>query len=172
MEKVFGDFLEIQREEGLALAKASDVLDLQPLDPQRYLATFRCYGVFDYGEGPIVEADRFMVGIFMPDDYLRVPATEIICTFFGPRQTYHPNVGFPMICIGEVFPATTLVQVLHRLYEVVSYQNYGTDERDSLNPEACAWARANASRFPVDSRPLKRRKWDFEVDEIGWEAPL
>jgi hypothetical protein len=39
-------------------------------------------------------------------------------------------------------------------------------ENNALNTEACAWARRNLHRFPVDSRPLKRRTADFSIEPL------
>ena len=60
-DKVFAAFLARQREEGMALAAASDLLELIPVDAlgQRYLADFRCTGLIQTESGHIVEADRF-----------------------------------------------------------------------------------------------------------------
>jgi hypothetical protein len=92
--------------------------------------------------------------------------------WFGPPteqhpdvMVWHPNIAVhaPMICIGRIAPGTSLKDLLHRLYEVISYQRYTPNEFDSLNKACCAWARANADRFPTDRRPLKRRALNLEA---------
>jgi hypothetical protein len=39
-------------------------------------------------------------------------------------------------------------------------------EDDALNPVACAWARRNMERFPLNSQPIKRSVLDLELEEV------
>jgi ubiquitin-protein ligase len=83
---------------------------------------------------------------------------------YTPR-VWHPNVSgdLPLICIGRLAPGTTLVDILYQIYDILTYQKYNPREDDALNKPACAWARANQHRFPIDPRPLKRRTLSLEV---------
>ena len=55
-DRVLEAFLEKQQEEGMALARQSDILDLSALDgpvPQHYVATFHCNGLIQMHDGDI-----------------------------------------------------------------------------------------------------------------------
>jgi hypothetical protein len=160
-DAVFESFLARQHEEGLALAGASDLLDLNPVDgarSSRFLARFRCHGLV-WADGAVMESDRFEVGISFPSDYLRRAEPWQVLTWLGPRRAFHPNISdrLPMICVGRLRPGTPLVDLLYQCYEIITYQKVTMREDDALNAMACVWARANQHRFPVDRRPLKWR---------------
>ena len=160
-DPIYESFLDRQLSEGLALSRASDLFELVPIDgdhPTKYLARFRCHGLTRRGSTVDV-ADHFDVGIRFPPDYLRrVEPTEVL-TWLGPREVFHPNIAavLPFICVGPIPPGTSLVDLVYQVYEVISYQKVTMREDDALNAEACAWARRNRERFPVDRRPLRRR---------------
>jgi hypothetical protein len=46
----------------------------------------------------------------------------------------------------------TLLSLLQQLYQMITWQRFTPREDDALNREACAWARKNMHRFPVDPR--------------------
>src|SRR5687767_11491497 len=87
-DRVLDAFLTQQMDEGLALAADSDLLDLLPLGApaDRYLARFRCTGLVEEQPGHIVRADRFDVGIWFGEDYLRVARPFQTLTWVGPRN--------------------------------------------------------------------------------------
>jgi hypothetical protein len=154
-------FLIEQRAEGLELARSSDLLHLQPIGgpaTDKYIATFSCDGLVRTGDGKIEIANRFGIGIYFPPDYLRHANVFEVLTWLGPRSIWHPNVHprTPHICIGWLKPGTSLRDILYQCFEIITYNKYRTVEIDALNHDACAWARRNRSRFPVDRRPLKR----------------
>lgn len=161
-DAVFTAFLERQLEEGLALAAASDRLELLPAmgrAPDRYLARFRCRGIVRAPNGDFVEADDWRVGIWFPPDYLIGPIEPFeVVTWLAPNNVYHPNIRPPFICPGRLVIGTPLVDVLYQCYEVISYQRFNPREDNCLNIKACVWAREESGRgrFPVDRRPLKR----------------
>lgn len=161
-------FLARQFEEGMALAEASDLLRLQPLEgspPGKYLAEFLCKGLVRRPGVDVEEASAFLVGVWFPSDYLRRAEWWQVLSWIGPRYVFHPNIGnrVPLICVGRVVPGTPLVDLLYRCFDVVTFKKVTMREDDALNREACAWARANQHRFPVDARPLKRRTLDLHV---------
>jgi hypothetical protein len=162
-------FLDRQFEEGVALARSSDLLDLHllPASPPHCIAEFHCKGLVRQGEGEIREANEFLVGIWFPSDYLRRADPYQILRLLTPH-VWHPNVSreFPLICVGRLAPGTALVDILYQLFDVLTYQKYNPREDDSLNKAACAWARANQERFPVDRRPLKRQAPSLEGRHI------
>ena len=168
-DRVLTAFLARQREEGMALAAASDLLELVPVDGalgQRYLADFRCTGLIQTESGQIVEADRFVLGIWFPHHYLREADPFHVLTWLEPRRIFHPNVSPPFICVGRLAPGTPIVDLVYRCFEIVTYNKVTMREDDALNREACAWARRNQHRFPLDRRPLKRRGVEFEVEAV------
>ena len=167
---VFNGFLERQRDEALALNAASDLLDLEPEPadpPARYLVRLRCNGLVRSRVGEIETASDFMVGVTFPGDYLRRVNPLEVLAWLGPRNVFHPNVvGMPpVICAGSIAPGTPLVDLLHRVFEIVTYQRLTMREDDALNAQACAWARQHQDRFPVDARPLTRLRLDLTDPE-------
>jgi hypothetical protein len=169
MDKVFHGFLRRQLEQGPALGRASDVLDVVAFEPsaapQHYVARFRCTGLVRAANGEIVTANDFLVGVFFPDDYLRNANPAQVLTWLGPQNAYHPNISAsgPFICVGRLAPGTALVDILYQVFEIITYQKATMREDDALNRDACAWARRNLDRLPIDPRPLKRRAIDFTV---------
>jgi len=180
-DHIFSAFLRRQYEDGMALAAASDLLTLIPLEgdpPQRYIAEFRCTGLVRAPSGEIVEANRFAVGIWFPDEYLRHADPFQVLTWLAPRNVWHPNIGShaPFVCPGRLVAATSLVDILYQLFQIITFNKVTMREDDALNREGCVWARGNLRRFPVDTRPLKRRSvepqpeveasLDFDVIEV------
>ncbi|MCX6627731.1 MAG: hypothetical protein NTW28_08895 [Candidatus Solibacter sp.] len=162
-------FLERQAEDGLALARASDILELECLPTgQHFIGHYSCRGLVQGQGGTVQEADYFCVGFFLGGDYLRNVNPFEVLTLFGPPNTYHPNVAFgaPFICVGKIAPGMPLVDLLYQVYEILTYQKLTPREDDALNKEACRWARANQQRFPIDRRPLKRRSLALEMERV------
>jgi hypothetical protein len=155
MDDILKLFLETQQHDALRLAAESDLLELSVLDLQHYIATFRCRGLVRDARGDVREHDHFTVGIFLPESYQRVVNPAEILTWFEPSEVWHPNIRPPFVCLGDIAPGTPLVDLLHRCFEVISFENVGMG--DALNQPACAWARRNRERFPVDARPIKRQ---------------
>ncbi len=160
-EEIFHGFLQHQQEQGQKLADDSDLLELFPLGKspaQRYIARYSCRGLIRTTEGEVQEADRFEVGIYFDREYLRRAAPHVL-TWLGPREVFHPNISdrAPVACIGAIRPANPLVDLLYRVWEVITYRKKTTNEFDALNAVACQYARNHASRFPIDPRPLKRQ---------------
>lgn len=156
---ILSSFLDRQLEAGLALAESSDLIDLVPLDPppvRRYLVDLRCKSLVRDRSGAVSEAERFQVGIRFADDFLRHVRPPEVVTLFGPTNAFHPNVAAPFICLGRVVPGTSLVDLIYQVFEILTYTKVTMREDDALNREACAWARGNRDRFPIDRRPLKR----------------
>lgn len=155
---IYERFLARQKEEGLALAAASDLLELRVLDapPSIYLAQFHCKSFVRVETGQIRESEQnYEFAVRLESNYLRRAEAFEVLRVRTPG-IWHPNIrpDAPFICIRLV-PGTPLVDILYELYEILTYQTYNC--RDPLNREAAAWARANQDRFPIDTRPLKRR---------------
>jgi len=157
---VLESFLEAQFVAARALAEASDILELWPADTRRYVAHFDCRGLVREA-GQIREREgRFTAGIFFPPDYLRRVEPALVVTWLQPVNIWHPNIAPPLICVGRIPPGTPLVDLLHQVYEIITWQRFTPNEYDALNRPACQWARNHPERFPVDNRPLRWRRAD------------
>jgi hypothetical protein len=159
-------FLRKSHEAAIALVAASDRVVLMPEPgelPQRYIAEFHCRGLVRQTSGHIVEANLFRIGIAFHDDYLKTkPNSARLLTWLAPSGIFHPNVKFPLVCAGNLRMGMDLVSILFQLHEMITYQKYAT--ADPLDPAAAEFARANITRFPIDSRPLRRRP--VKIEEI------
>jgi hypothetical protein len=172
-DRILEGFLQRQFEAGMDLSRQSDLLELIPDSsgtPHRYMARFTCKGLIRDRSRRISEADRFLVGICFPEDYLRSRDPHMpfrVLTWLGPREIWHPNISneLPFICVGRLTPGTELVYVLYQLFQIITYQKVTMVENDALNREACAWARENKHRFPIDRRPLKRRTLTLTLED-------
>ncbi len=169
-DEVLGSFLECQCQEGASLARQSDLLDLLPVDgmrSSRYIAEFRCRGLIENDAGEIVDFDRFAVGIWLPEDYLRrVDLTQVV-TYLGPApRVWHPNIRGPFMCL-HIVPGTPLVDILYGCFELFTWNlKYTGDE--GLNHAAAQWARRqDPRRFPLDRRPLRRRNLSLQFTPGG-----
>lgn len=169
MDEILNSFLKTQLEEGHGLAAESDLLELIPVDAQCYLAIFSCKGLVRDANGEVREHDHFEVGIRFPDDYLRRVNPAVVLTWLAPDEIWHPNINANFICLGHIVPGTPLVELLHRCFEIITLENVTMHEGDALNRDACAWARRNRERFPVDPRPIKRRALESSLEfmEVG-----
>jgi hypothetical protein len=169
VDRIYQAFMQSQLAEGMALAESSDLLrlHLSPAAPPHFVAEYLCKGLVRDGAGEIKEASGFQVGVWFPPDYLRRADPFEMLRIFTPG-VWHPNVGddLPLICIGRLAPGTLLVEILYRVYDILTYQKYNPRENDSLNKAACAWARNNQDRFPIDRRPLKRASLGLEVQPL------
>lgn len=175
-DKIFDAFLQHEHDQAMALARASDLLELfpaHPIDgpPDRYLAHFRCTGLVKQPGGTVTTANDFVVGISFPSDYLARVNPAAVLTWLQPWSAFHPNIKAPFVCVGRIVPGTPLVDLLYQLFELITYTKVTMREDDALNRDACAWARQHAETFPVDRRPLKRRVLDpgavDAVAEVG-----
>jgi len=164
---IFESFLEQQYLEASALASASEILDLWPQSPQRYLAHFNCNGLVR-GDGHQIRPSPgpFTVGLYLPPGYLRSLEPITIVTWLHPPNVWHPNIAPPVVCLGRIPPGTPLVDLLHQVYEIVTWQRFTPNEFDALNKAACQWARNHMELFPVDRRPLKWRASGSEKDTL------
>ena len=170
-DAIFRGWLERQYYEAMALAQASDLLELAPLGPapaQGYVARFHCRSMMKAPTAQIVETNRVDVAVTFFDDYLRVADPYSLLTVLDPSTLYHPNAHPPFLCIGDVAPGTPLVELLFRVFDVLVFANVTMVEHKAMNKEACAWARCNIGRFPLDTRALKRRP-DVAAGEIDLE---
>ena len=170
-DKVMDAFLRRQHDDGLALARESDLVAIAPVGSpsDRFLVRFGCRGLVRRADGSIVEADGFVVGIWFPHDYLRWADPFRVLTWLGPPNVWHPNIAInaPAICVGRLSPGTGLVDLIYQCWEIITWNKVTMREDDALNQAACQWARANQARLPVDTRPLKRRSLALQARDIS-----
>ena len=158
-DPVLDGFLRQQREQGMELASASDLLELTPIGnrvPTHYLARFHTNGLVSEDRAKPEPASGFLLGIQFHAGYLRYADPARVLSWLAPRTVFHPNIRTPLICIGPIAPGTGLVELLYRVFDVITYHNVTPNEYDALDAVACAWARRNRHLFPIDRRPLKR----------------
>jgi hypothetical protein len=171
IDHVMDAFLRRQHDEGLALARESDFLEIEPIGApaDRFLVRFTCRGLVSAVDGSIAEASAFAAGIWFPADYLRAANPFQVLTWLGPRSVWHPNISAaaPVICVGRLAPGTGLVDLIYQCWEIITWNKVTMREDDALNSAACQWARANLARLPIDTRPLKRRAVAFRTDDIS-----
>ena len=167
-DKVLVAFLERQRDEGVALATASDRLDLTPLGPgpcQRYLADFHCTGLVRADDGDVVPADRFLFGIVSaPVPARSRPVPRLRLDRAAPRLSSQRVSALRLRRASA--PGTPLVDLLYRCFEIITWNRVTMREDDALDRDACAWARRNQHRFPLDRRPLKRQRIELGVEAV------
>jgi hypothetical protein len=171
MDRIFDSFLRRQWEEGRALADESDLVSLAAAGspPDRYVLDLRCTGLVEASPNEVVEANHCSVGIWFPPTYLRIADSFRVLTWLAPRNVFHPNVSptDPFICIGDIAPGTELVELIYRIFDVVTWRNVTVNEGNALNAAACQWARQHPDRYPVDRRPLKRQPLAAQIDAVS-----
>jgi len=173
---IFEGWIEKQYRDGLALAQASDILTLVPVPgaggaPTDYLARFQARTLVRRA-GAVEPVNEFTAAVHFPPDYLRrVVNPGQVVMLLWPPEVYHPNARLGSVCTGRLPPGTGLGEILWQVYEILTYQRVTPREDDALNPDACAWARANLHRFPIDPRPLKRRDLDLEIEPLPGGEP-
>ncbi len=111
--------------------------------PERYQIEYRLKGLEMKG-GEVVERSSYLVEIVLPLEY---PTMEPKCRMLTP--VFHPNISPQVICHTDHWAAgESLVDVVVRIGEMISYQNYNI--KSPRNGEAARWAESNMSRFPID----------------------
>ncbi|UCH83228.1 MAG: hypothetical protein JSW50_12295 [Candidatus Latescibacterota bacterium] len=164
---ILTSFLEQQEIEAMELDRDSDIVHIEPIGPrptQKYLVEYRCKGLVRTRKG-VEEAKKFCVGFYFPPDYLhRVVGYEVV-TLLWPAGCWHSNVRFPYICPGRLAPGTPLVDLILQVYAIITFNNITIQENEAMRPEASAWARRNMHRFPLENRPLRRRKVELQIKD-------
>lgn len=138
----------------IELAQVSDLVALtyRGNPPDRYEVTYRCQGLYrPAGTAEPQLAQHHVAEFYLHRDYPRRPPQIVWKT-----PIFHPNILSPErgggVCIGSWTPSESLADLVVRVGEMVSYQEY--NPADVLDPEAATWAAAHPERFPLDDRPL------------------
>ena len=154
-DMIFQRFLEYQAAEAAELSTNSDLVAVTPCveddgPPQRWLVEIGCQGVVKEADGEVVTEHGFVVGIWFPHDYLRQVNPAEIVTWLSPSNVWHPNIlgAAGAMCLGRIEPGSSLISLVHRCAEIISYHNWAS--HDALNQDAAQWARNNQHQFPLD----------------------
>lgn len=154
-DTIRASWLKTQYVEAMTFARRSDVLNLVPISgdpPHKYIAKFDCGGLAETEAG-IAVIGQHLVGIYFPEEYQRTPCDPgQVLTWLEPRNEFHPNIRAPLCCVGPIPPGMSLLNLLHQLFAMITWQKFTPLEHNALNAAACSWARANLDRLPVDPR--------------------
>ncbi len=160
-ESILTDFLEYTTRAALDLADQSDVLEVARLPMAGaglFLARFQVAHLARRQRGQIgVAHGPLTVMIRIGPDYLR-HAEPLETVQVGNQDFWHPNFRWPVLCVGSLRPGMALPTLLRHIFEIVTYQNYATD--DGLDPEACSRLRDQPTLLdclPRTPRLLRRR---------------
>lgn len=131
--------------------------------PSRYLCSLtHIEHLVKSGDGLVQHShDPIVFEIHLPPDYLYCTDGHLgLKTVSLLTPVFHPNVGGHALCLGDAFhPGTPVDEIVRMVYEVVSYQNVTSDERNAFNHEACRYFREHAEELKrLDIAPLRRRK--------------
>ena len=107
-----------------------------------------------------------MIALRFLGDYLRRADRFEMLHLIEPRDPppFHPNLHAGRICV-EVYPREPLSDIAQSLHDLLRWRLRQYDERDALNPLACAWGRENVDR-PIDDRPLFGHRLDIQLEPI------
>ena len=182
-DNILADWLTAAEPEISELCNASSRLEYRaiPLDdglpPRIFLIGMHCAQMV-HTSGEVERVDgRAVISVQIPTDYLRrpFPYPGQVLSLAEPLNCWHPNVRGPAICAGPIAPGTSIVELVMRCYELLTFNNFTPREDDCLNLMACRWARAHMSDFPLESRPLRDLAVDHQsestVDDFTLEAP-
>lgn len=171
-DEIRESFLQAQMRAALALSAASDIVRVHTVPnqfaPERYVAQFSCKTLVRASDGNIVETDFAAIGIWFHEGHLRHVEPLRVVRILEPRNLWHPNARFPLLCAGHITCATTLHELVYHVWEVLTYRKWAS--HDGLNEAACQWARQNQDRFPTDPRPLLRNAANFEVEMVSADS--
>lgn len=169
-DRVFTAFCEGQLRIAQALDAASDVLILRALGEEapvtRYIARFEMPCLAGGNGNGLRHAPHSTIGICFPPYHLSRFDIARVATWLEPRDAFHPNIKWPFICLGHMPPGTGIEEIVYQIHEVIAWQRVTMTELDALNHDACAWARSNRDRHPLDVPPLKRRSLEYALEPI------
>ena len=154
-DPVMCDFLDNVAAEMHERLRPGSLLTATPLDEVKWLwrLDFSTRGLALDDAGRLVGVDRHVVGVRFLPDYLRRADRFEALALLEPRSAFHPNLRDGFVCL-EVYPGEPIVEICEALHRLFSWRLRQLAENDALNPDACAWGRANLDRLPLDDRPL------------------
>jgi hypothetical protein len=162
-DTIFSAFLESEAGKLVDLCTNSSRLSCkliqadETLPPSIFVVEMKCRHLVRQDKQVRPSSEPCVIAIQLPADYLRTggPHPGQILSLLTPRNCWHPNLRFPYICAGPIAPGTSVVDLVFRCYEILTYVKFTPREDNSLNWEACRWARAHMADFPLESRPLR-----------------
>jgi hypothetical protein len=183
MDEILKRFLAGSLTQASILQSESDILSIIPAPssdpPTIYLLLFEGLRYLRFGRSGIVEiaSDFIPVEVRFPSDYLRTTDQHLylklatildaVMLHIPNPDLFHPNYD-PIsgsLCLGADFRAgTPLNSIIHHIYQIITYQNFSTDERNALDPIACEYLRNHPEVLSqLKNKPLRRRQLQSKV---------
>jgi hypothetical protein len=149
------DFLDNVSAEMRQRLRPGSLVRAAPLDevPWLWRLDFATRGLALDESGRLHVVEHHVVGVRFLPDYLRRADRFEVLTLVSPAGAFHPNLRDGFVCL-EVYPGEPIVEICESLHRLFSWKLRQLVETDALNPDACAWGRANLERLPLDPRPL------------------
>lgn len=182
-DSIMQSFLHESFAEGRALSRQSDILTIvNPADepvPSKLLGYF--YGLPHLRRCPDGTVKRIaqgsiVVGISFPPDYLRStdPLMPLhLISLLAPATFFHPNVKAPVLCPGsKLTPGMSLTELIWHIYDILTYRNLNTDERDALDPVACRYFRQHPEVLAELQPPPLRHRTPLHIASIAATQPV
>lgn len=176
-DAVMGDFLREGHRDLKQSCARGGLLNFASLGlgyPWVYRLTFRTRGLVRRGNDEITTVDFHVVALRFLPEYLRHADRYSMLRLIEPgAEIFHPNVSpVGAICL-EIYPGESPIEICHSLHDLFRWRLRQYDERDALNPAACAWGRQHVDR-PIDERPLfgqrLQLKWQVAAKPTGGGA--
>lgn len=166
---LFESFFELKRH--CARGGLLEFVSLGRTVPWLFRLTFHTRGLIRRDENEVTVNDRHVVALRFLADYLSHADRFAMLRLLEPTDSmFHPNVANGGICV-QVYPGEPLVTICQSLHDLFRWRLRQFDERDALNPVACAWGREHVDQ-PVDDRPLfgQRLKLEWRAAETAKEV--
>ena len=156
-DTVLEDFLLAGYESLKARAAEESLLEFASLGrrvPWLYRLTFSSRGLCRRGDGEVNTHHRHVVALRFLPDYLRRADRFAMLRLVEPKvDVWHPNISPEGAICVEIYPGESLLEICHSLHDLFRWRLRQYDDRDALNPAACAWGRQHVNE-PIDDRPL------------------
>jgi hypothetical protein len=131
-------------------------------NPWLYRLEFRTRGLARDEEGEIATVERHVLALRFLPDYLRVADRFAMLRLIEPSgRAFHPNISSAGAICVEIYPGESVIEICQSLHDLFRWRLRQYDERDALNPAACAWGRQNIDQ-PIDDRPLFGQRTSFQ----------
>ena len=181
-DRIMQSFLRQSFAEGRALSMQSDILTIaSPSEdpaPGKLLCHFHNLPHLQRRPDGTVERvsqGSIVLGIHFPVDYLRSTDRWMplqLISLLAPATFFHPNVKAPVLCPGtQLTPGMSLTDLIWHTYDIVTYHNMNTDERDALNPEACRYFRQHPEVLAKLQPPPLRQRAHLHTATLVDEPP-
>jgi hypothetical protein len=145
--------------------RPGSLLQARALDevPWLWRLDFATRGLMLDETGRLQTTERHVAGVRFLPDYLRRADRFEMLTLGEPARAFHPNLRDGYVCL-QVYPGEPIVEICESLHRLFSWRLRQLSETDALNPDACAWGRANLDKLPLDDRPLFGRKLTITLE--------